>query len=142
MHEFTVYMEPKGKARPRFNHWNKRVFTPQSTVDAEKQIADAFKASGGREMSEYIKLDVIAYCKIPERTSKFQRQDMLSGAIRPAKVPDADNILKLVLDALQGPELLCINDRQITSVSCVKFYGEIPKIVIRISVDSTNQVIA
>lgn len=141
MFEFTVYMEPKGKERPRFGR-NGRVFTPRTTTEAEKQIAEAFRVSGGCEMSEYIKLDVIAFCKIPEKTSRVQRQEMLSGVIRPAKVPDADNILKLVCDALQGPGLLCADDKLITSVSCTKLYSDVPKLVIRISEDMTNEVIA
>ena len=138
MHEFTVYMEPKGKERPRFNHRNNCVFTPQSTLNAEKQIADAFKASGGVEMTGYIKLEVIAYCKVPASASKTKREEMISGRRKPAIVPDADNILKLVGDSLQGPGLLCLNDKFITSVSCIKLYAATPRLLIRISEDVHN----
>lgn len=141
MFEFTVYMEPKGKERPRFCG-NGHVFTPQTTTQAEKLIADAFKVSGGTEMTGYIKLEVIAYCKVPTSASKTRRKAMLSGQLRPAITPDADNILKLCMDSLQGPGRLCINDRQMTSVTCTKFYADVPKLVIRISADVTNEGIA
>lgn len=56
---------------------------------------------------------------------------MLKGDILPTKKPDSDNIIKIILDALNG---VCYHDdAQIYSINFEKKYAEIPetKIIIK-----------
>ena len=45
----------------------------------------------------------------------------IDGILKPAKKPDADNILKLGLDALNG--VAYADDKQVIEVRCRKFYS-------------------
>ena len=46
------------------------------------------------------------------------------------KKPDADNIIKCILDALNG--LAYHDDSQVVGVICQKFYAEVPRTVIKV----------
>jgi Holliday junction resolvase RusA-like endonuclease len=56
---------------------------------------------------------------------------MKNREIRPTKKPDADNILKAVLDALNG--LAYNDDSQIVSARIEKLYSDNPRVEIVIS---------
>lgn len=55
----------------------------------------------------------------------------IDGILKPAKKPDADNILKLGLDALNG--VAYADDKQVISCECIKAYAETPQMVITVS---------
>ena len=58
----------------------------------------------------------------PKSASKRKKVEMLEGKIYPTKKPDIDNILKVVLDALNG--LAYRDDSQVISCTVLKTYGE------------------
>lgn len=99
---FTVEGEPQGKQRPRILKSGHR-FTPRKTTDYEQlvklkywQSAKGFKFDKGVPL----KISINAYLGIPKSTSRVKRANMLSNKIVPTKKPDADNIAKIILDAL------------------------------------------
>ena len=55
---------------------------------------------------------------------------MLAGDFSPTKKPDIDNIVKIVLDALN--KMAFKDDNQITKLEVEKFYSEKEKIFVRI----------
>ena len=55
---------------------------------------------------------------------------MLNGEMLPAKQPDIDNIMKIVLDALNG--VAYHDDSQICKVNFMKMYSENPRLKILI----------
>lgn len=55
---------------------------------------------------------------------------MEAGTVRPSRKPDVDNVLKAVLDALNG--VAYKDDSRVVHVAASKFYSNDPKIVIRI----------
>lgn len=61
-----------------------------------------------------------AYFEPAKSVSKKRRGQMLSGAERPTKKPDIDNIVKVVLDALNG--LAYKDDTQVVRVFAQKSY--------------------
>ncbi len=90
----------KGKARPRFSRGH--AYTPKATSDAQETIAasyveaccgDALKASDGVPVA-------VAVLTTRNVKSGFRRRD--GDAHDDLQKPDADNIAKLVLDALNG----------------------------------------
>lgn len=59
---------------------------------------------------------------------------MLNGEILPTKKPDSDNIIKIILDALNG--IAYHDDSQICSIHFEKKYAEIP--VTKITIKEIN----
>jgi Holliday junction resolvase RusA-like endonuclease len=53
---------------------------------------------------------------------------MQAGSVLPSRKPDIDNVLKIVLDALNG--VAYKDDSRVVSVSGRKIYSMTPKIVI------------
>ena len=121
--EFIVEGEPQGKARPRFSRRSGTVYTPSKTARYEKQIKAAFLAAGGKMIPSdcYVSVTVNAYFSIPKSYTKGKRLACQHNMNRPAKKPDADNILKAVLDALNG--VAYEDDKQVIEVICRKWYS-------------------
>ena len=124
---FNVKGKPQGKARAR-TFYNSRKgqydsITPQKTKDYEELIAWSYKAAGGQYLGEsFIKITISAFYEIPKSTSKKRRNEILDKDIRPTVKPDCDNIIKAVLDALNG--IAYKDDKQVVDVSCQKYYTE------------------
>lgn len=120
--EFLVEGMPQGKGRPRFSMKTKRVYTPEKTVHYEKQIREAYSKAGGKLFPEqcYIKVTVDAYFKIPKSYTKGKRLACAHNINRPDKKPDMDNILKVVMDALN--KVAYSDDSKVVEVRCNKWY--------------------
>jgi len=132
---FTVSGEPKGKGRPRYvsNENYKNVYTPKDTAEYERLVAAEYiKQCGnsGFNEGEMLKMQVLAYFAIPKSTSKKKRALMLSGAIRPTKRPDMDNIVKIIADSLN--KLAYHDDAQIVSADVRKYYSDKPRVEVTI----------
>lgn len=132
---FTVPGEPKGKGRPRFVKTGNyaRAYTPNSTAEYERLVAAEYiKQCGnsGFDEGEMLKMQVMAYFAIPKSTSKKKRALMLSGAIRPTKRPDMDNIVKIIADSLN--KLAYYDDAQIVSADVRKYYSEEPRVEVTV----------
>lgn len=120
-YRFTVDIEPIGKARPRMTR-NGHVYTPKETREAELAISMAYELFRGRliEKGVPVSLDVVAYFPIPQSWSNIKKMAVMDGDILPTKKPDADNILKLVADALNGEAYE--DDAQVVDMSISKRY--------------------
>jgi crossover junction endodeoxyribonuclease RusA len=80
-HQFTIAGEPRSKERPRLNRRTGGVYTPTATVKAEREVAAAF---GHRvQFDDEVAVEMLFSC-----FSKTRR--------------DLDNLVKLVLDGLNG----------------------------------------
>lgn len=123
---FLVEGKPQGKARAR-TFYDKRVgkmrsVTPEQTKDYESLIRWSYKAAGGKYLGEkLISVDIQAFYPIPKSFSKKKRQAAEFEEMRPTTKPDCDNVIKAVLDALNG--VAYYDDKQVVSVSCNKYYG-------------------
>ena len=132
---FRVETKPIAKGRPRYVFFggNRHAYTPKKTADYEALIADQYM-----KMADYYKygLDVPLIVSlsfglpIPKSTPKSRREAMNDGLIRHMKKPDVDNLVKAVLDALNG--VAWEDDSQIVRVCAEKFYSKDPYIYIRI----------
>lgn len=120
-YHLTIFGVPKGKPRPRFVGWH--TYSPSTAYELELGTEFRRQNPGAEPMPKGVpvKVDVIAFFPIPQRATKAQRDGMRSGQILPTRKPDADNILKLVLDALNG--MAWHDDAQVVDVSCKKLYG-------------------
>ena len=75
-------------------------------------------------------MDIIANFEIPKSTTKVAKAQMLDNIISPTKKPDIDNIVKIILDAMNNVAFK--DDTQITKISVEKKYSEVEKIFVKI----------
>jgi Holliday junction resolvase RusA-like endonuclease len=101
-------LEPIAKARPRHTR-SGRVYTPASTATYERAIA--LLLAHHRPIEGAVSLDVVFVCKRPKTTRTAGRQ------LKTTK-PDVDNLLKSLLDGLNG--CLFHDDAQVVEVRAVK----------------------
>lgn len=124
--------EPCGKGRPKFCKVGKfaRAYTPTGTRVAENNIVAVFQT----HYPDFTPLDgpmamtIIAYMSIPASASAKARVAMLAQEIWPTKKPDADNVFKLVADALN--HLAYMDDKQIVTAHFHKVYSDRPRLEI------------
>lgn len=124
MIKFTIPGEPKGKGRPKFSRQGKfvKTYTPETTVNYENWVKICFQEAKQKLIEGQLKAEIKCYFEIPNSYSKKKKENALSGIIRPAKKPDLDNIMKIVLDALNG--LAYKDDKNIVECRIEKWYGE------------------
>ena len=125
---FTVPGKPQGKARPRFNRKCKKPYTPKRTSEYEELVKASYLQSSCKrvKLTGEIKARINAYFPIPKSETKERRLKMLGGWIKPTVKPDADNIIKAVLDALNGYAYK--DDAAVVSVTATKEYSEYPRV--------------
>ena len=133
---FTVPGKPQGKARARIctdKKGHTRSYTPEKTAQYEELIRVMYKqAHGTFQFDDKIPLflSIVAIFPLPKSATKKEKADMTNRVLLPIKIPDTDNIIKIVADALNG--VAYRDDAQIVRVEASKFYGEKPRLFIRI----------
>lgn len=131
--KFVIPGEPKGKGRPRFGR-SGHAYTPHDTATYENLVKTCFKDQYPDHIPVApgipIKCYILAYFGIPKSTSKRKRMQMAIDLIRPLKKPDADNIIKIVCDALNG--IAYYDDAQIVEVILEKMYDDTPRVFCRL----------
>ena len=113
---FFVEGKPQGKGRPRFSRGI--VYTPRQTIEYEKKIASSYN---GGTLTEGVSVHITAFFGIPKSYTKAQKREIENGNLEPTKKPDADNIGKVVLDALNG--VAYDDDRQVIDLRVLKKYS-------------------
>lgn len=130
---FTIPGQPQGKARARTVTQGGKThsYTPKKTALYERSVREVYKLSfpGVERLTGPVTLILRAYMPIPESWPKAKKAKALAGLIEPMVKPDADNILKVVADALNG--LAWEDDKQITHAEIIKSYG-VPRVEVEI----------
>lgn len=114
---FPVHMEVVGKQRPRVTTraGYAQAYTPRKTKDAEARIVMEFIRRFGKSYAGHtgpVALDVVS--TRPLAKSNPKRFEGISDCSK----PDIDNVLKLVMDALEG--VAYKNDAQVIRCSAIK----------------------
>lgn len=110
---FNVYGEVVGSARPRVTRHG--TYIPKKTREFRKRIQEAFAAQcGGRfaPIEGPIHLEIIVHRALPKSRPKKVHSEPDTFK------PDADNIAKNVMDALNG--IAWNDDSQITRLTVIK----------------------
>lgn len=131
---FTVPGVPQGKGRPRVTR--NGAFTPKKTRDYEKKVRDCYIAQGGQMFPDDTPLfaSITAIFPIPSSLSK-KRRALFNGK-RHCKKPDADNVAKAILDALNG--VAYRDDSAVSSLIVGKSYGDDARVIV-ILADAANE---
>ena len=131
---FTVPGAIVGKGRPRFTTFkvfdkvkNKyvtrvKVYTPQNTVDYEQKIAMYYRKTTSYKSNKALRVKIFAYREVPKSTTKKLRQWLLDKTFFCTVKPDIDNIIKVVLDALNI--VAYYDDIQVCQLVIMREYAE------------------
>lgn len=126
---FYIPGKPQGKARAR-TFYNPKLgrsqsVTPAKTALYENWIKQCFLEQCGDEPGYFekqpLQMRIYAHFDIPKSTPKKKAEQMAKNQLRPTKKPDADNIAKVVCDALNG--LAYHDDTQIVDLQVLKCYA-------------------
>lgn len=133
IYEFEVPGKIIGKGRPRLNSYTGCVYTPTRTKDYETLVEQYFllKYPKFKPLEGRVKVEINAFFEIPKSTKKVDRELMLEHKINPTKKPDIDNIVKIILDAMNG--IAFYDDTQITKLYVEKLYSLEETIKVKIS---------
>lgn len=96
------------------------------------QIRAQIRAQWKQEpLDEPVQLTILFNIGVRDSWSKKKKEKALSGALLPASKPDLDNLLKLLLDAMNG--LVYRDDALVCKITVSKRYSLQPKtgIVVR-----------
>lgn len=125
MKQLTIDGVPVAKGRPRFGRYG--AYTPEKTQEYEEYVKMCWfaKYGGVQPSKQSLEVNVVFYLPIPKSVNKKQRAEMLDGKIKHTKKPDIDNLIKSVLDALNG--IAYSDDSKIIRVAAEKQYSEKPR---------------
>lgn len=129
MIEFIIPAAAIGKARPRVTRYG--TYTPKKTRDYEALVRHCFRIGGNppyTDAAQPLRAEIVACFAAPKSYSKKKRAE-LPGKPYPHK-PDADNLAKCLLDALNG--LAYPDDAQITALEVGKFYSDRDFVLVKI----------
>lgn len=128
---FFVPGHPRGKGRPRFTR-NGQPYTDRQTREYEQSIALAYRTARGRLFPQdaFLSVRVNVAMPIPKSASKAKQAAMLEGRIACPAKPDLDNVVKAVLDGLNG--VAYRDDARVANIHASKFYSGIPGIYVTV----------
>ena len=131
---FDVPGEPRGKGRPRAAVFagHAKVYTPEATASYENRVALAFRQAYPLAEPSRRPLAVTLTFSFPLNKGDYTGKGFLgkhgkaklSGKERHAKKPDVDNLVKSVLDGLNG--IAFMDDSQICCITAAKRYATSP----------------
>lgn len=126
--DFEIPGPPVAKGRPRFRAAGGKVhtYTPEKTAEYENLVKLSYMDQVGAKLTGQIAAILYVYFPIPKAESKKRHKLMADGEIMHTKRPDADNIAKTVLDALNG--IAFDDDSQVWKLLVYKQYSETPRI--------------
>lgn len=131
--EFEVIGAPVGKKRPKFStvHGFPQAIKAKEDVYYENLVKLCFQQSKPEDYDLFfkpVKMKIEAYFGIPKSYSKKRANEAAEGKITPQTKPDADNIAKIICDALN--DVAYKDDTQVIELTIIKKYATEPKVKI------------
>lgn len=131
---FSIPGAPVGKGRPRVvvQGGHAHAYTPPKTASYARLVSEVYKQSFSdtEQLTGAITLVLRAYYPIPQSWPQSKKAKALCGLIQPMVKPDADNVVKIIADALNG--LAWQDDKQITEIRASKEYSAMPRVEVEI----------
>lgn len=134
--DFEIEGAPVGKSRPKFSTLNgfARAVKVEADITYENMVKLMFKLNKPEDYDLFdkpVSVRIEAYFPVPKSFSNKRAGKALVGEIVPTKKPDADNIAKIICDALNG--VAYMDDTQVIELTVVKKYAREPKVKVSIS---------
>lgn len=130
---FSAALKPVGKARPRFDSRHGVTYTPTATRNYEGQLAlMARKALGKRpKLKGELTVTMGFNYAAPKSWTKKQMAELAAaGALPKTTKPDVDNLVKAVLDALNG--VVYEDDAAVVRVYATKWWSVVDSVEISV----------
>ena len=118
--------KPVPKQRPRFR--GNYAYTPAKTRAQEQLIKETYMTKCGRMLEGPLEADYEFIYEPPKSWSKKRRAEAMGKPM--LTVPDTDNLIKLVQDALNAAAYT--DDNQIYRITSRKVYGPEAMTIIRL----------
>jgi Holliday junction resolvase RusA-like endonuclease len=120
--------EPVAKGRPRMTRKG-FAYTPAATrkYEAHGRLAAQLAMNGNPPIAGPVRVELLIELPVPASWSQRKHAAALTGDIRPTSRPDADNYIKVMLDALNS--IVLADDSQVVDIHAVKKFGLSPKMV-------------
>ena len=136
MISLTIPGPPVGKGRPRFaRHGNfVRTYTPAKTASYEslvKSVAWGLVVTPDFYHSSKL-VRIKAFFPIPKSMKKSDKKIAADELLPHTKKPDADNIAKIICDAMN--RIVYADDSQIYHLQVSKWYSTNPRVEINIDI--------
>lgn len=142
---FTVPGEVRGQGRPRTQIINSKdgksyahIYQTNKDIDAKHNIQLYAKDALARKSYVMagpdgmgISVMVKIFVKVPRSFSKKKTEAALAGEILPQRKPDLDNVLKSVLDAMNG--VVYRDDKEVTKTAVARYYAESDYLAVKVS---------
>lgn len=129
---FFIPGKPRGKGRPRFS--GGRAYTDEQTRAYEERIAWNYRRIAGKFRfpdDVFLRVRVQQQMPVPQSASKARKAEMLEGGTFPSAKPDLDNVVKAVLDGLNG--VAYKDDARVVGIHSVKIYSDNPGVLVEVS---------
>lgn len=124
----TIPGKPRGKGRPRFSRATGRTYTDDATAVYENLVKTIWMTVVGERLIGELSVSIAAHYAIPTSKPKKMQVAMRDGLVRPTTKPDIDNVIKAVLDGLNG--VAYADDAQVVELSASKCYSDDPRVVV------------
>ncbi len=133
--KFTIPGDPKGKGRPRVERHRtySKARTPEDTIIYENLVRTMYYQQCRKaffDKGTALDVRITAYYSIPDSVSNKKKALMAAHRIRPMKKPDADNVVKVIMDALN--QYAYHDDAQVVDLQFRKFFSFKPRVVVTI----------
>lgn len=126
----TLYGKPQPKERPKV--YNGHGITPTKTRQYEARLAAEWSRKYPTPLTEPVSVNLVFFLPTPTSWSKKKKELAERGIIRPTSRPDVDNLVKIVLDAIQGG-VAFLDDKQVVELYASKWYSENPRTEIKVN---------
>ena len=124
MYEMHIKTVPVPKGRPRF--YGNHAVTPPKTREYEKLLRESW--THGIVKGQRLAVSLLFVMPIPQSYSKKKKVELMGEPH--TKKPDLDNLVKAVLDGLNG--VAYEDDSIIWNVDATKEYGDEPEVWVTI----------
>ena len=127
---FTIYGQPVAKGRTKFSG---HVYTPPKTKEYEENVKALFLSNFGMlpfNKDAKLCVEIYAWYQIPKSKPKQVKENMRLEIIRPTVKPDLDNVIKIIMDALNG--VAYPDDKQVVEIHAIKRYSDDPCVTVMI----------
>lgn len=124
--KLIIPYNPIAKKRPRFARVGKGYKVYSLQVEQENAFKWEIKSQyRGKPLECAVAVSIIFYMYIPKSITKGKRLLMQQNVIHHTKKPDIDNLVKFVLDCMNG--IIFKDDTQVVILTAKKWYGDNPR---------------
>lgn len=130
----TIKGTPVAKARPRFTRAG-HAYNTAATSTYEHIVSSACQVAMLTHRKKMtgapVKVEMALVFPIPASWSKRKQADAMIGSVPHTSKPDAENVAKAILDAMNG--VVYADDKQVIDLRVTKHYGPDPRAVVAVT---------